>query len=167
MYRHCDTLTIISIPQNLKHMIKKVLTRLKLTALMAVITFCNPISNGADSTIPAVASLEGSNWQLVRMTVLGGYEFIPPEPAKYVLNFRSDGRLTGTSDCNDLGGLWIQEEFALRFEPFNTSRKLCAPGSLHNNLTLYLRNTTAFQMIDGNMFLSTTTEGVELEFESR
>lgn len=145
------------------------LPKLKLVFLIAAFTCFNSLTQGADTTSPGAESpdLEETNWQLVKMTVLGGYVFIPDEPAKYVLNFRSDSRLTGSSDCNDLGGVWIQEGFALRFEPLNTSRKLCAPGSLHNNLTLYLRNTTAFQMIDGNMFLRTTTEGVELEFESR
>jgi heat shock protein HslJ len=148
-------------------MIKSALARLKFATLVAAISLCSSISCGADLTASAADSLEGSNWQLVRMTVLGGYVFTPDEPAKYVLNFRSDSRLTGTSDCNDLGGLWIQEDYALRFEPFNTSRKLCAPGSLHNNLALYLRNTKAFQIVNSNMLLSTATEGVILEFESR
>lgn len=148
-------------------MIKTTFAKLKFATLIAAVSFCSVVSYAADSATSAADSLEGSNWQLVRMTVLGGYVFTPAEPAKYVLNFRSDNRLTGTSDCNDLNGSWIQEEFTLRFEPFSTSRKLCAPGSLHNNLILYLRNTQAFQMIDGNMHLRTTTEEVVLEFESR
>ena len=148
-------------------MIKTALARLKFATLVAAISLCSSISYAADLATSAADSLEGSNWQLVRMTVLGGYVFTPDEPAKYVLNFRSDGRLTGTSDYNDVGGLWIQEDYALRFEPFNTSRKLCAPGSLHNNLALYLRNTKAFQIVNSNILLSTATEGVVLEFESR
>lgn len=134
---------------------------------MLAIYFNSSLSSAADSATSAADSLESSNWQLVRMTVLGGYEFIPDDPTKYVLNFRSESRLTGESDCNNLGGLWIQDGTALRFEPLNTGRKLCAPGSLHNNFTLYLRDTQAFTIVDGNLLLSTTTDEVELEFESR
>lgn len=148
-------------------MIKTRLARLKCTVFIVAITFCSSLSFAADAAVVATDSLENSNWQLVRMTVLGGYEFIPEDSTKYVLNFRSESRLTGTSDCNDLGGLWIQEGSALRFEPLSSSRKLCAPGSLHNNFSLYLRDTQAFTIVDGNLLLSTTIDEVELEFESR
>lgn len=126
-------------------------------------------ASGAEGTeAPSIAmDLENTNWQLVHMTVLGGYEFIPEEPGKYVLNFRSDSRLTGSSDCNEIGGLWIQEDFSLSFKPFVSSRKLCAPGSLHNNFALYLRDTAAFALEDDNLVLTTSTEGIRLEFEPR
>jgi heat shock protein HslJ len=143
-------------------------SKLNMALSIAAISCLSSLAHSADiATAAQSPDLEESNWQLVRMVVLGGYEFIPTEPAKYVLNFRSDSRLTGSSDCNDLGGSWIQEGSALRFEPLSSTRKLCAPGSLHNNLYLYLRGTEAFKIVDGNMILSTTTDGVELEFESR
>lgn len=114
-----------------------------------------------------LATLEGSNWQLVKITVVGGFEFIPQDRGKYVLNFRSENRLTGTSDCNQITGTWLQEGGALRFEPFSTSRSLCEPGSLHNTLALNLRSVQAMTTREGNLILTTDTAGVELEFESR
>ncbi|MFK7863797.1 MAG: META domain-containing protein [Pseudohongiellaceae bacterium] len=128
---------------------------------------CIVESSLAAEDVNTAPELEGSNWQLVHMTVLGGYEFAPEDPSKYVLNFRSDNRLTGSSDCNELGGLWMQGGMALRFEPFNTSRKLCSPGSLHNNFSLYLRGTKSFSIESGNLVLTTTTPDVRLEFEAR
>lgn len=115
----------------------------------------------------AADSLEGSNWQLVKITVVGGFEFIPKDRDKYVLNFRSENRLTGTSDCNQITGIWHQEGGALRFDPFSTSRSLCEPGSLHNTLALNLRGVQAMTTRAGNLILTTDTAGVELEFESR
>jgi len=141
---------------------------LKFGALAA--SFCISVSAhaaDAESSANTTFDLEGSNWQLIKMTVLGGYVFEPEDPGKYVLNFRSDNRLTGSSDCNELGGLWHQDESRLSFDPFLSSRKLCAPGSLHNNVVLYLRNTTGFKIADGKMLISTPTEGVELIFEAR
>ena len=37
-----------------------------------------------------VTDLEGTNWQLLNMKVLGGYLFTPEDPSQYRLNFRSD-----------------------------------------------------------------------------
>ena len=112
-------------------------------------------------------NLEGSNWQLVRITVAGGFEFLPDDPGKYVLNFRSDNRLTGTSDCNRLTGVWHQGASNLSFDPFSAGRSLCPPGSLHNTLALNLRDVSAYKVEGTDLVLTTTVEGVSLEFESR
>ena len=112
-------------------------------------------------------SLEGSNWQLSKLTVLGGHVFTPDDPDRYVLNFRSENRLTGRSDCNQISGIWHLDGSLLHFKPFLTSRNLCSPGSLHNNLVLYLGDVVSHQ-VDGNLLvLTTTTEGVSLEYKAR
>ncbi len=113
------------------------------------------------------ASLEGTNWQLIRMVVLGGYVFEPEEPSKYYINFRSDNRLTGSSDCNEIGGAWFQDQQALKFEPFATSRRLCEPGSLHNNFALLMRDVQSVEIGEGKLLMKTSTDGLILEFEAR
>ena len=115
----------------------------------------------------ASVSFEGSNWQLVQLTVLGGYVFTPDDPDRYVINFRGENRLTGRSDCNQLSGLWQQDAATLRFDPFLSSRNLCPPGSLHNNLVLYLQDVVAYEVRADQLILTTTTEGVEIVFASR
>ena len=137
--------------------------------LLVVFTACSPAEQQGESNevVAQLNTLEGSNWQLLKLTVLGGYEFIPEDHSKYVLNFRSDNRLTGTSDCNSINGSWLQEDAALRFDPFAATTSLCPPGSLHNNLILYLKDVSSHSFRDGHMVLTTTTEGIEIEFESR
>jgi heat shock protein HslJ len=76
------------------------LRNLLLTKLITISLLLVSAAQGAAET----PDLEGSNWQLVRLKVLGGFEFSPEEPSKYVLNFRSENRLTGASDCNQLVG---------------------------------------------------------------
>lgn len=114
-----------------------------------------------------VTDLEGTNWQLLNMKVLGGYLFTPEDPSQYRLNFRSDNRLTGTSDCNTITGYYFQESTGFRFDPFVSTRKLCSPGSLHNNLVLILKDINAIEFRDGKMYMTNGYEGVELEFEMR
>jgi len=148
------------------------LRNLFLSCLLVALAACSPAEQEDTSTteiaeVAEAITLEGSNWQLVKLTVLGGYVFTPDEPGKYVLNFRSENRLTGTSDCNSITGSWHQDGARLNFEPFSTSRSLCPPGSLHNNLILNLRDVTAQSMRDGHLVLTTNTDGIEIEFESR
>jgi len=112
-------------------------------------------------------ALEGTNWQLQNMKVLGGFLFTPDDPSLYRLNFRTENRLTGTSDCNSISGYYFQESTGFRFEPFVTTRKLCSPGSLHNNLVLILKDVNAIEFRGGKMYMTNGEDGVELEFEAR
>ena len=112
-------------------------------------------------------ALEGTNWQLQNMKVLGGFLFTPDDPSLYRLNFRTENRLTGTSDCNTITGSYFQESTGFRFDPFVSTRKLCPPGSLHNNLVLILKDVNAIEFRDGKMYMTNGYEGVELEFETR
>ena len=112
-------------------------------------------------------TLEDTNWQLLNMKVLGGFLFTPDDPSQYRLNFRSENRLTGTSDCNTITGSYFQDGLDFRFDPFVSTRKLCAPGSLHNNLVLILKDINAIEFRNGRMYMTNGYEGVELEFEER
>lgn len=140
-----------------------------LSGLFVAMAACSPAQQGGETndTAAEIDSLEGSNWQLVELTVLGGFEFVPDDPDKYVLNFRTGDRLTGRSDCNSLTGSWLQGLTELSFSPFATTRGLCAPGSLHNNLVLYLKDVAAYSFQDSHLVLTTPTEGVKIVFESR
>jgi heat shock protein HslJ len=146
------------------------LRNLSLSGLAALVIACSPADQQAvEETPPPPQSipLEGTNWQLVKLTVLGGFEFIPEDPSIYFLNFRSENRLTGESDCNRITGTWVQDDFSLHFEPFGTTRRLCSPGSLHNNWIINLPNTNAFEISGENIVLTTDNPDIKMEFEAR
>ena len=124
-------------------------------------------SNQFNLALEKDTNLEDTNWQLLNMKVLGGFLFTPRDPSQYRLNFRSENRLTGTSDCNTITGSYFQESIGFRFDPFVSTRKLCAPGSLHNNLVLILKDVNAIEFREGRMYMTNGYNGVELEFEKR
>ncbi|MEX0963247.1 MAG: META domain-containing protein [Pseudohongiellaceae bacterium] len=144
-------------------MFNSVYHRLALACSLSCALFSMPFSNAAEKVI----DLEDTNWQLLNMKVLGGFLFTPDDPGQYRLNFRSDNRLTGTSDCNTITGYYFQESTGFRFDPFVSTRKLCSPGSLHNNLVLILKDVNVVEFRDGKMYMTNGYEGVELEFEAR
>lgn len=109
------------------------------------------------------ALLEDSAWELTEIVVLGGYVFEPEVPADYTLRFRTDGRLTGKSDCNTFTANWDVAE-NLTISNYNPTRSMCIAGSLHNYYSLYLRDVVGMELNDEGLVLHTTAEGVELEF---
>ena len=109
------------------------------------------------------ASMEGTSWELTGMIVLGGHVFTPDDPARYTLQFRSDNRLTGQSDCNRFTANWNRQE-GLSISDFSTTRSMCLAGSLHNFYTLYLRNANALERDGATMILRTPDEEVRLIF---
>lgn len=143
---------------------RKTLSRhLALGALLMLVLSSNQFSLAQEED----TTLEDTNWQLLNMKVLGGFLFTPDDPSQYRLNFRSENRLTGTSDCNTITGSYFQENTGFRFEPFVSTRKLCPPGSLHNNLVLILKDVNVIEFRGGKMYMTNGSEGVELEFEKR
>ena len=142
---------------------RTLLRRLSLGTLLMLILSSAQLSLAQAEVI----TLEGTNWQLLNMKVLGGFLFTPDDPSLYRLNFRSENRLTGSSDCNTISGAYFQDSTDFRFDPFVSTRKLCSPGSLHNNLVLILRDVNAIEFRAGKMYMTNGYDGVELEFEER
>jgi len=122
----------------------------------------NGVTAGVEDQAP-VASMEGTSWELTGMVVLGGHVFTPDDPARYTLQFRSENRLTGQSDCNRFTANWHQQE-GLHISDFSSTRSLCIAGSLHNFYTLYLRNANAVERDGASMILRTPDEEVRLIF---
>ena len=143
---------------------RKTLSRhLALASLLMLVLSSTQFSLAQEEDI----ALEDTNWQLLNMKVLGGFLFTPDDPSQYRLNFRSENRLTGTSDCNTITGSYFQESTGFRFDPFISTRKLCPPGSLHNNLVLILKDVNVIEFRGGKMYMTNGYNGVELEFEKR
>ncbi len=147
-------------------------TRLLLLAGLLTLGACDSGGNESGASQPAAVEqtaveLEGTNWQLVNMIVQGGFTFTPDDPGEYRLNFRSENRLTGQSDCNNITGNWFHEDSSMTFEPLIITTYLCPPGSLHNYHALYLRDVLASDFRDGNLILTTSTDDVELGYELR
>lgn len=120
-----------------------------------------------EETVPATpdyAALEGSSWELTELVALGGFVFEPDDPAKYTLNFRSDNRLTGKSDCNTYTANWNAEtDFTIT--DFSSSRSLCIAGSLHNFYQLYMRDVSSLEQQNDVLVLGTTDDDVRLTFQ--
>ena len=120
-------------------------------------------SDNAPTSAPVV--LEGTAWQLVDITVLGGYVFTPDDGSRYNLRFRSENRLVGSSDCNRIGATWRHEGESLTLEQFATTNDMCPPGTLHNHFVSNLMNVNSMTSDGERLVFGTTMDGVRIVFE--
>ena len=145
--------------------------KLTLICLISVslLQACNdstePVASQSESDGFTAAELEGTSWELIELVVMGGFEFVPDDPAKYTVQFRSDNRVTGKSDCNTITAQWPHaDSFAIT--DFGSTRSMCIGGSLHNYYTLYLRDVNGFAREDDQLVLTTPVEEVRLVFSA-
>jgi heat shock protein HslJ len=142
------------------------LARFTLLPLLCLLVACGPSEEGESSgQEEEITTLEGTRWQLVQINTTGDFVFTPDDGSKYTLQFRTENRLTGVSDCNRLTGNWNQQDAELSFDPFSSTRSLCLPGSLHNHFMSNLINVNAYETTGGHLLLSTTIPEISLELE--
>lgn len=56
------------------------------------------------STTTMSSTLTGKKWQWVRTNYTDGRVFVPKKTASFSLTFSTDGTVSGTTDCNSVGG---------------------------------------------------------------
>lgn len=106
--------------------------------------------------------LAGTSWEwLYTQSPVGKAE--PSEPRNYVLTFTTDGRVTGTADCNRMLGTYRAGDRQVQFRGLATTRRMCPPGSLGDRFarelnvvrsyTFYTPDTLRMDMMaDGGTF---------------
>lgn len=140
-------------------------TSLLIRRALAIISLAITASAAAQTTAPA-ASLQGSEWQLVRLRGGDGQVLAPDDRAKYTISFGRDGRLAVRFDCNRGAGPWTSPgPSRIEFGPMAMTRAMCPPGSLHDQLVRQWPNIRSYVMRDGRLFLSLMADGGTYEFE--
>jgi len=112
--------------------------------------------------ITGTDQLKGTSWEwLYTQSPVDRAE--PAEPKDYVLTFTTDGRITGTADCNRMLGTYQAGDRQVLLRGLATTRKMCPPGSLGDRFarelnavrgyTFYTPDTLRMDMMaDGGTF---------------
>ena len=73
--------------------------------------------------------LGGTSWEWL-YTQTPVEKLAAPDPAKYVLTFGQDGRVSGKADCNRIMGSYEADATQLHMSPLATTRMMCPEGGL-------------------------------------
>jgi heat shock protein HslJ len=119
------------------------------TALLAL-GACAPAAPASD----AAGDLVGRTWRLIESTVpaLAGGDI---DPARYSIEF-VDGTFDAQVDCNRVSGTYAwSSDGLLTITPGPSTMAACPEGSLAGDYLAALQATTAFEVTDGRLVLTT------------
>ncbi len=120
--------------------------------------------SSAASTAPA--SLQGSSWRLVQISMSDGVTRPAIERSRYTIGFGADGVLNVRFDCNRGRGSWTSSGPGnLEFGALSLTRALCPMGSLHDELVRQWPHVRSYVVKEGRLYLSLMADGGTIEFE--
>jgi heat shock protein HslJ len=110
--------------------------------------------------------LTGTAWRLVQFQGGDDTTLKPDDPSKYTIAFERDGRLFARLDCNRGRGTWTSARPGqLELGPLASTRAMCPPGSLHDQMAKQWSAIRSYLVRDGHLFLSLMADGGIYEFE--
>ncbi|MCB1866262.1 MAG: META domain-containing protein [Chromatiales bacterium] len=111
------------------------------------------------------AELDGTSWQLVKITSMDDRVFDPDDPARYTLTLDADGTARMLADCNRGFGPWTSASAEqLQFGPVTSTRALCPQASLSEKYLAQFEWVRSYVLTDGHLFLATMADGAIIEF---
>ena len=127
---------------------------------------CTHMANddAVDESSEAAFVLANSSWQLAKIAS-GATETTRVDPGLYTLLIRSDGTAAFGLDCNRGFGRWEgaatngATNGTIRFSEIGTTRALCPPGSISDQVTVDLGRFRSFEEKDSQLILTTEGEG--------
>ena len=115
----------------------------------------------------STVDLAGSSWRLVQFTSKDNGAQRPDDPANYTLFFGTDGRLAVRADCNRGSASWTSDgTAALTIGPVASTRAMCPPGSMSDQLLRDLSNVASAAIKDGRLSLALKMSTGIYEFEA-
>jgi para-nitrobenzyl esterase len=124
------------------------------TVLAAQATAATP-----EAAIPPVV------WELVRLTETNGEPGAIDDPARYTLQFLSDGQLVAKFDCNQGHGGYTAVDGVLSLTPMATTKAMCPPDSHDTTFQRLLSQATAYQVDPETEHLVLTGDAGVLELQ--
>jgi heat shock protein HslJ len=132
-----------------------------LLAVMVIAVACSGSTASPAATASASAAaggggeLTGKTWQWTGSTLSGNTTV--PDPAKYTIEFGTDGNFASTVDCNQVSGTYkTTDSGEITIEPGPSTLAACPPGSLADIYVAGLMGATNYAFAGGNLVLTTT-----------
>lgn len=116
---------------------------------------------GSTATEP---TLEGTTWQLAEFVGGDGAALAPDNPESYTVVFGDDGTATIVADCNTVLATFASGDSDLTFELGPSTLVACDEGSLSDQYTGWLGNTTSFTFEGDELVLSLSDGAGTLRF---
>jgi len=113
------------------------------------------------------SALAGTSWRLVEFQSMDDSvgTVRPADPSLYTMRLDADGTATLRLNCNRANGTWSAESGAdpssgrFAFGPLTTTRALCPPPSLDQQIASQAEFIRSYLLNDGRLYLSLMADG--------
>lgn len=107
----------------------------------------------------------GKRW-LWQTTVTAKEKIEVPNPERYAIEFKSDGKAVAQFDCNRGGGSYKIADGKLSFGALISTRMACPPGSLGDRFGADLGRVKSFYVEDGTLVLELPADSGSMRLRS-
>lgn len=119
--------------------------------------------SGGEGGMGASDPLLGTVWKWQK-TVTPVEEIVPSDPARYTIEFSSDGKYGGLSDCNRILGSYTVDGSSITINPGATTLIACPEGSLDQVFNQQLTSAAVYFFKDGHLFIDLIYDSGTMEF---
>ncbi len=113
------------------------------------------------------AKLMGSSWFWDKTNIDSGVTITPKQAGKFSLSFESDGRITGTTDCNSFfGNYGIENGMLTTFSNIGSTKMYCQ-DSQESLFITYLDKTVKLSIDRFGGLIMTLSDGSVVSFEQK
>jgi heat shock protein HslJ len=85
-------------------------------------------------------------WQLQEFILDNGTTTPVDDPAKYTVEFKTDGTAAIRADCNNCSGSFTADDKDLRFGPMACTLAACPPGSFDSQFQAALSSVSSYEL---------------------
>jgi heat shock protein HslJ len=124
---------------------------LALTASALALASCS-------SGVTDPSQVEGGAWKLRSMLITGGSLFVPTEPTRYTVEFKSDGQVDVVADCNVCGGSYAVTGGTLDAGPLACTLAAC-PGPQGIQFAGIIDGSSSIQKTGDDLLQIQSSEG--------
>ena len=144
-------------PSNRRFRALKQLRRLALLCLAALtVLSCTDGVTGPSDVV-------GGEWRLASMRLAGGTStFVPEQPGRFTVEFKTDGFIGVRADCNSCGGGYTLAPGTLAVTPLACTRAYCGDTSLDPRYPGYVSGARSWETSDGRLII--TADDATLSF---
>lgn len=120
---------------------------------------------GQTTSVPSGnANLTNRSWKWVQTQMNDDSITRPSKADGFTITFTDDGKISGTTDCNNFAGTYTRQDNQLTFGPFMSTKMYCE-GSQETVFLKQLSEVQSYLFVDNRLILEIKYDSGQLIFE--